>query len=110
MSAKELELMRTRKRKAQDNTRRKLRFHAVQIACDLFALGLVKLHDKGRVCPFCTGSRAGIERVRRWENPAATVQTLAVQTGRQAHEIQTSLCEYNKYVKWWNGQDEPKPR
>ena len=102
--------MRVQEEKKRDNTERKLNFHAVQIACDLFTLGLVKLADNGVSCPLATGSKAGITHVRRWENSEATVESLAEETGREPHEVQTSLCEYNKYVKWWNGQEEPKPR
>ena len=82
----------------------------MQIACDLFTLGIVKLADDGADCPLATGSSAGIKHVQRWEDPDATVKTLAEQTGRESHEVQTSLCEYNKYVKWWNGVESHTPR
>ena len=102
--------MRAREEKPQDNTERKLNFHTVQIACDLFALRLVKLADNGADCPLATGSSSGIKHVQRWEDPDATAKTLAERTGREPHEVQTSLCEYNKYVKWWNGAESHKPR
>ncbi len=94
------------------NTERKLDFHPMQIACDLFTLGLVKLDDNGCDCPSATGSRAGLKHVMRWENnlAATTIKSLAEATGREPHEVQTSLCEYNKYVKWWNGSANYKPR
>ena len=110
MHAHTLAKMRAQENKPRDNTGRKLNFHSVQIACDLYTLGLVRLDDNGADCPLSTGSSAGIKHVRRWERKAATVQSLANETGRQPHEIQTSLCEYNKHVKWWNGQQEPKAR
>ena len=93
-----------------DNTRRELDFHSVQIACDLFTLGVVKLADNGADCPLATGSEDGITHVRRWQDPRATVKSLSEQSGREPHEVQTSLCEYNKYTKWWNGAENPKPR
>ena len=102
--------MRVREEKQRDNTERKLSFHSVQIACDLFTLRLAKLADNGADCPLATGSSAGIKHVQRWEDPDATVKTLAEQTGREPHEVQTSLCEYNKYVKWWNGAESHKAR
>ena len=105
-----LAAMRAREKKKRDNTERKSTFHAVQIACDLFTLGLAKLADDGADCPLATGSAAGIKHVRRWEDSGATVRSLAAATGRAPHEVQTSLCEYNKYVKWWSGADNYKPR
>ena len=102
--------MRSREDKKKDNMQRELNFHSVQIDCDLFTLGVVKLVDNGTTCPLGIGSKAGITHVRRWENAEATVESLAKETGRQPHKVQTSLCECNKYVKWWNGQEEPKPR
>ncbi len=101
-----LSAMRAREEKNGDNTKRKPNFHSVQIACDLFTLGLVKLADDGADCPLATGSSAGIKHVRRWEDPEASVRSLAA----AMHEVQTSLCEYNKYTKWWNGAVEHKPR
>ena len=80
------------------------------IACDLFTLRLVELADDGADCPLATGSAAGIMHVRRSEDPAATIRSLAAATRRAPHEVQTSLCEYNKYVKWWNGAENYKPR
>ena len=108
--AEALANMRVREAKKQDNTERKLNFHTVQIACDLFTLGHVKLDDNGADCPLAIGSHAGIMHVRRWEDAEATVQSLVGETGRLSHEVQTSLCEYNKYVKWWNLQEMPKAR
>ncbi len=92
------------------NTERKLDFHPVQIACDLFTLGLLELDDNGCDCPSAKGSRAGLAHVRRWEDKQATIKSLAEKIGREPHEVQTSLCEYNKYVKWWNGAESYKPR
>ena len=106
----ELAAMRQREGKEVDNTRRELDFHSVQIACDLFTLGVVKLADNGADCPLATGSEDGITHVQRWEDPRATVKSLSEQSGREPHEVQTSLCEYNKYTKWWNGAENPKPR
>ena len=73
---------------------------------------LVELDDNGCDCPSATGSRAGLKHVLRWENnlAATTIKSLAEATGREPHEVQTSLCEYNKYVKWWNGSANYKPR
>ena len=75
------------------NTERKLTFHAVQIACDLFTLGIVRLADNGADCPLGTGSAAGIKLVQRWEAEEATVKSLAEQTRREPREVQTSLCD-----------------
>ena len=91
---------------------REPRFHAVQIACDLFTLGVVTLEDNGMSgCPLATGSMKGIFHVQNFEkDPDATVESLAVATGREPHEVQTSLCEFNKYVLQWNGAKNIKPR
>jgi len=82
---------------------RRLEFHSLQIACDLYSLALVRVRDASD-CPLSTGSKRGMRHVRRWEDAAATVASLAVRVGRPAHTIQTSLCEYDKYVRWWNGE------
>ena len=108
--ASALSVMRVQRSQDQDNTARTPNFHAVQIACDLFVLGLIKLRDGGADCPLATGSTAGLRHVRRLEDSEATIKSLAQKTGRKAHEVQTSLCEYNKYVKWYNGAEEYKPR
>ena len=107
---KALASMRVQEEKPRDNTERKLNFHAVQIACDLFTLGLVQLDDNGADCPLSTGSNSGMKLVRRWEDQEATVKSLAQKTGRQPHEIQTSLCEFSKYTRWFNFEQAPKAR
>ena len=86
----------------KQNTHRKCSFHSVQLACDLFAMGIIDVKDQSD-CPLAKGSRAGLKHVRRREGNT-TLKELAVQNKRQAHEIQTSLCEYDKYVRWSGGQ------
>ena len=86
-----------------DATGRRLEFHSLQIACDLYSLALVSVRD-ARDCPLSTGSKRGMRHVRLWEDSEATVASLAVRIGRPAHTIQTSLCEYDKYVRWYNGE------
>ena len=108
--ATDLANLRADKAKKVDDKVRQSNFHSVQIACDLYTLGLVKLDDNGADCPLAIGSSAGIKHVHRWEDKKATIKSLAEQTGREPHEVQTSLCEYNKYVKWWNGAEKYKPR
>ena len=81
---------------------RAVEFHSLQIAMDLMSYGLVKVEDQGE-CPLTTGSRRGMGHVKAWEDKGATVKSLAVLLGRPAHSIQTSLCEYDKYVRWSSG-------
>ena len=81
---------------------RKLEFHSLQIACDLYSLGLLRVKDASD-CPLSTGSRRGLVHVRRWEDATASIKSLAANLGRPAHTIQTSLCEFDKYVRWSNG-------
>ena len=77
--------------------KRKLVSHALQIACDLMSLGLVEVEDTTD-CPRATGSERGLKRVHEYDQDA-TVRSLAEQTGREAHVIQTSLCKYDKYCR-----------
>ena len=81
-----------------DHQKRQVKFCSLQIACDLMSLGLVHVRDTSD-CPTTIGSDRGLKRVREYD-PQATVKSLAEQTGREAHEIQTSLCEYDKYCRW----------
>ena len=106
----DLAMMRLRENRAKENTQRDLNFHSVQVACDLFTLGIVELTDGGAKCPLAIGSEGGIAHVKRWEDPRATLTSLSEQLRREPHEVQTSLCEYNRYVKWWNGVENHKPR
>ena len=85
----------------KQNSHRKCSFHSVQLACDLFAMGIIDVKDPSD-CPLAKGSRAGLKHVVRFEGKT-TLKELAVQNKRQAHEIQTSLCEYDKYVRWSSG-------
>ena len=78
--------------------KRNVRFHSLQIACDLMSLGLVRVEDMSD-CPLTVGSKRGLKWVRQYDR-SATVKSLAESTGREAHEIQTSLCEYDKYRRW----------
>ena len=64
--------------------------------------GLVVVDDQSD-CPLTTGSRRGMDHVKMWEDRGATATWLAVMLGRPAHSIQTSLCEYDKYVRWSSG-------
>ena len=82
---------------------RKVKFHSLQIACDLHSLSYVRVKDRSD-CPLTTGSERGMKHVRRWECPDATVKGLAETLGRPAHTIQTSLCEFDKYTRWSNGE------
>ena len=54
-------------------------------------------------CPMAKGSRAGLRWVRLLEDPGASMSSLAKQCGRPCHSIQTSLCEFEKFVSWSNG-------
>ena len=62
-------------------------------------LGLLRLEDDGRHCPLATGSRRGLCWVRL-SQPSATLDSLRRQLQREAHEVQTSLCEFDKYISW----------
>ena len=62
-------------------------------------LGLVTLTD-GKSSPLAKGSRAGLARVRKFFDQSACIGNLAISIGRQEHEVQTSLCEYDKYCAW----------
>ena len=75
--------------------KRKLDFHALQIACDLMSLGLVEVEDSTD-CPTSIGSKRGLKRVHEYDR-SATVRSLAEQTGREAHVIQTPLRKYDEY-------------
>ena len=46
----------------------------------------------------------------RREDMGATVRGLSAALGRPAHTIQTSLCEYDKYVRWYNNPGEMRLR
>jgi len=81
---------------------REAEFHSLQIAMDLMSYGLVKVEDQGD-CPLTTGSRRGMGHVKAWEDKGATVKSLAVLLGDPAHRIQTSMCEYDKYLRWSSG-------
>ena len=81
---------------------RKLAFHTLQIACDLYSLALIRV-KRPSDCPLAIGSQRGLKHVRRWEDKGATIASLAVNLGRPAHTVQTSLCAYDKYVRWSNG-------
>ena len=89
--------------KKEAGTPRDLEFHSLQIACDLYSLSLLRIKHV-ESCPLATGSRRGLAHVRRWEDPRATIESLANQLGRPAHTIQTSLCAYDKYIRWTNGE------
>ena len=62
-------------------------------------LGLVTLTD-GKTAPLAKGSRAGLARVRKQVDESAPIGNLALAIGREEHEVQTSLCEYDKYYAW----------
>ena len=84
------------------NLQRRLEFHGLQIALDLLHLKVVQLQDPSQ-CPLAKGSRAGLKWVRMHEDSTATIQSLSRATGRAGHEVQTTLCEYDKYVSWSKG-------
>ena len=81
---------------------RTVEFQSLQIPMDLMSYGLVVVDDQGN-CPLTTGSRRGMGHMKAWENDGASIASLAVLLGRPAHTIQTSLCEYDKYVRWSSG-------
>ena len=62
-------------------------------------LGLETLTD-GKTAPLAKGSRAGLARVRKQFDESAPIGNLALAIGREEHEVQTSLCEYDKYCAW----------
>ena len=72
---------------------KKLKYHSLQIALDLYNLGLVEVEDASD-CPVTAGALRGLARI-----PGATVKGLATLTGREAHEVQTALCGFNKAEK-----------
>ena len=77
---------------------KKLKHHSLQIALDLYNLGLVEVGDASD-CPLTAGALRGLARI-----PGATVKGLATLTGREAHEVQTTLCGLNKAEKAnWRG-------
>ena len=77
---------------------RKLKYHSLQIALDMYNLGLVEVADTSD-CPLEAGAKRGLARI-----PGGTVKGLAALAGREAHEVQTALCGYNKAEKAnWRG-------
>ena len=92
------------------NTERNLKFHALQIACDLASLDYVAIGDGMTTCPTAVGSAEGLAHVRQFENSASTIESLSAQLGRSAVHIQTALCEFNKYCKWYCGAMMVRPR
>ena len=106
----DLESMRREQGKNCDNTQRCVAFHALQVAFDLEGFDLISIADSGASCPLATGSRSGLTHVKRWQTPTATIERLARELGVPARLVQTALCEYNKYVKWFSGVDKIRPR
>ena len=78
---------------------RALHFHSLQIAMDLMVYDVLPIKNKDD-CPVTIGSRRGLARVRKTEGKEKTLKRLAVETGREPHEVQTSLCEYDKYCRY----------
>ena len=71
--------------------KRKLDFHALQIACDLMGLGLVEVEDSTD-CPTSIGSKRGLKRVHEYDR-SATVR-------RPAHRFGCSPPAW-----WLSGSD-----
>ena len=88
-----------------DNTQRACWFHSLQLAFDLVAFKIIRLEDDGASCPLAIGSRAGLSHVRAFEDKTASLLTLASLNGRAPSIIQTALCEFDKYCRWYNGVD-----
>jgi len=106
----DLESMRQAHGKVADNTQRCVAFHGLQVALDLEGFQITSISDSGNSCPLATGSRSGLTHVKRWRDPNATIEKLAAELGVPARHVQTALCEYNKYVKWFSGVDKIRPR
>jgi len=106
----DLEYARAESGRFTDNTLRTVAFHGLQIALDLEGFRLYDILDNGAACPLATGSRGGLSHVRRWEDPNATIDSIATDLSRPPRQVQTALCEYNKYVKWFAGVDAVRRR
>ena len=76
---------------------KKLASHSLWIACDPISLGLVEVEDSTDG-PTVIGSKRGLKRVHEYDR-SAMVRSLAEQTGREVHVIQTSLCKYDKHCR-----------
>jgi hypothetical protein len=97
-------------KKRTNNTQKALHFHSLQIALDLWGFGVIEVQDDARSCPLATGSKAGLEHVKRWEGRSETIVSLATRLDLPAPVIQTTLCEYDKFVRWYSGVDPVRMR
>jgi len=104
------ESMRKEQRKASDNTHRRVAFHGLQVALDLEGVRIITISDSSNSCPLAMGLWSGVTHMKRWQDPNATIEELAKELGVPARHVQTALCEYNKYVKWFSGVDKIRPR
>ena len=101
------------KKKRTNNTQKANQQYAensLQIALDLWGFGVIEVQDGARSCPLGTGSKAGLEHVKRWEGHSETVVSLATRLDLPAPVIQTTLCEYDKFVRWYTGVDPVRMR
>ena len=80
---------------------RKVEFAALQIACGLMVLGLIKIL-RPEDCPLTVGSKRGVKRVQDERGEKVSVKQFVEETGREAYSIQTSLCAFDKYRRYYD--------